>query len=134
MPRNREEADLFFCSVTPLQNVRNENSGPGLSIEEPTGSVPIPQNASGICGVWLVYSERETGVSNLFQPNRYHFVVATHLPDSPMLETGWTPRPAQIGCLSKFSETTGFIVSRIDDPDWCEGKVSRFKFDSPDLA
>src|SRR5271166_6122365 len=26
MPRNREEADLFFCSVTPLQNVRNENS------------------------------------------------------------------------------------------------------------
>ena len=25
MPRNREEADLFFCSVTPLQNVRNEN-------------------------------------------------------------------------------------------------------------
>ena len=24
MPRNREEADLFFCSVTPLQNVRNE--------------------------------------------------------------------------------------------------------------
>ena len=27
MPRNREEADLFFCSVTPLQNVRNENSG-----------------------------------------------------------------------------------------------------------
>ena len=27
MPRNREEADLFFCSVTPLQNVRNENLG-----------------------------------------------------------------------------------------------------------
>ena len=27
MPRNREEADLFFCSVTPLQNVRNENFG-----------------------------------------------------------------------------------------------------------
>ncbi len=25
MPRNRQEADLFFCSVTPLQNVRNEN-------------------------------------------------------------------------------------------------------------
>ena len=25
MPRNREEADLFFCSVIPLQNVRNEN-------------------------------------------------------------------------------------------------------------
>ena len=25
MPRHREEADLFFCSVTPLQNVRNEN-------------------------------------------------------------------------------------------------------------
>ena len=29
MPRNREEADLFFCSVTPLQNVRNENLEPG---------------------------------------------------------------------------------------------------------
>jgi hypothetical protein len=25
LPRNREEADLFFCSVTSLQKVRNEN-------------------------------------------------------------------------------------------------------------
>ena len=41
MPRNREEADLFFCSVTPLQNVRNENLAQyqdcsvGLSTEAP---------------------------------------------------------------------------------------------------
>ncbi len=40
MPRNREEADLFFCSVTPLQNVRNENSGVAVprQIEESSKS------------------------------------------------------------------------------------------------
>jgi len=27
LPRNREEADLFFCSVTPLPKVRNKNIG-----------------------------------------------------------------------------------------------------------
>ena len=32
MPRNREEADLFFCSVTPLQNVRNENLGSSMNL------------------------------------------------------------------------------------------------------
>ena len=29
MPRNREEVDLFFCSVTPLQNGEYENVNQG---------------------------------------------------------------------------------------------------------
>src|SRR5271166_979146 len=47
MPRNREEADLFFCSVTPLQNVRNENKDPdvlwlvGLIIDHSNPQDPV---------------------------------------------------------------------------------------------
>ena len=37
MPRNREEADLFFCSVTPLQNVRNENLVVSIVRSAPVG-------------------------------------------------------------------------------------------------
>ena len=44
MPRNREEADLFFCSVTPLQNVRNENFG------KSSGSAVLPGTELGIHG------------------------------------------------------------------------------------
>ena len=40
MPRNREEADLFFCSVTPLQNVRNENLGEGVAATSPPYPTP----------------------------------------------------------------------------------------------
>ena len=41
MPRNREEADLFFCSVTPLQNVRNENCDVVPQITLPGPSAPM---------------------------------------------------------------------------------------------
>src|SRR5271166_1730992 len=48
MQRNREEADLFFCSVTPLQNVRNENLGMTLKTSSPN-SMNCILSTAGAC-------------------------------------------------------------------------------------
>ena len=68
MPRNREEADLFFCSVTPLQNVRNENIEEG-KVQKRTVRGTLTQariimhfDASGCNGIMSLFvAVRESG-------------------------------------------------------------------------
>ena len=69
MPRNREEADLFFCSVTPLQNVRNENLV--------YGTIARPLRPSPESGFLLMAEARLQRVGSL--PSLIAFVAqATH--------------------------------------------------------